>query len=393
MSPMVAALARRVLWRLTLAATGGLRVEGRLPRGGCVVVANHASHADSAALLAAVGARHRPRIAAAADYWFAREWLAAVCRALAAGFPVRRSGGGSADLDLAAATLRNGGSMVIYPEGTRSRDGRLGTFRTGAARLAARAGVPLVPVAISGTRRVLPVHGRLGRGRVTVRIGTPVTVADPTTATEAARSQIETMLAVPATLPPRSRGRDLAARASSGRLGVAVVGGWAVAEAISWPVLPEVVLFAALLAVPRRWWVLVPTAVAGSVAGGVLAWTLAVAGVNAPQPLTTEPMRERAVQQLETGGATAVRGQPLSGVPYKAYAAQAGRLGVDPVAFAGESLLGRTPRIATLGLVFAGIGAMVDRRPRAYPWLLVFGIGGFIPGLVIVLASVGASGG
>ncbi|MFW6090537.1 MAG: 1-acyl-sn-glycerol-3-phosphate acyltransferase [Actinomycetota bacterium] len=392
---MVAALARRLLWRLTLAATGGLRVEGRLPRGGSVVVANHTSHADSAALLAAVGARHRPRIAAAVDYWFTRGWRAAVCRALAAGFPVRRGGGGggSADLDAAAATLRNGRSMVVYPEGTRSRDGRLRPFRTGAARLAATAGVPLVPVAISGTRRVLPVHGRLHRGRVTVRIGTPVTVADPKAATDAARSQIGVMLSTPPTFPPRSRSRELIARAFAGRLGVAIVGGWAVAEAVSWPVLPEVALFAALLAVPRRWWVLVPTAVAGSVAGGVLAWTLAATGIDAPQPLTTEPMRERAAQQLETAGATAVRGQPLSGVPFKVYAVQAGRLGVDPVAFAGESVLGRAPRIATLGLVFAGVGALLDRRPRAYPWLLVFGIGGFIPGLVIVLASVGASGG
>jgi len=172
---MIAALGRSVLWRLVLTGTGGLRVDGRLPARPCVLVANHNSHADTAALLAAVPAWRRPVVAAAADYWFARPVRALTCRTLVGGFPVRRAGGGAADLAGAAALLAAGHDVIVYPEGTRSRDGSVAEFRSGAARLASRAGVPLVPVGITGTRRLLPVHGRPGHARVTVRFGTPTT--------------------------------------------------------------------------------------------------------------------------------------------------------------------------------------------------------------------------
>jgi 1-acyl-sn-glycerol-3-phosphate acyltransferase len=178
-----AAVARHLLWRLVLALTGGLTVLGSLPRGGCVVVANHSSHADTAALLAALDARHAPRVAAAADYWFAGGWRPAVCRALAAAFPVRRTGGGNTDMAAAVALLRVGRSVVVYPEGTRG-GGAPARFHSGAFRLAAAAGVPVVPVGIAGTADLLPKHGRLRRGRVTVRIGPPVR-ADADAAREA----------------------------------------------------------------------------------------------------------------------------------------------------------------------------------------------------------------
>lgn len=179
---MIASGGRRWAWRAVLRLTGGLRVRGAPPQGACVVVANHSSHADTAALLAALPARTRPVVAAAADYWFgrpARSWL---CRLLVGGFPVRRGGGGSADLAAASRVLAAGRTVVIYPEGTRSRDGRLGRFRGGAARLAAQAGVPLVPVAITDTRRLLPVHGRLCRTAVTVHFGPAMAGADIDTA-------------------------------------------------------------------------------------------------------------------------------------------------------------------------------------------------------------------
>jgi 1-acyl-sn-glycerol-3-phosphate acyltransferase len=168
---IVAALLRRGLWRTVLACRGGLRVDGRLPDGGCVVVANHTSHADTAALLAALPAHRRPVVAAAADYWFAHRRRAVLCRVLAAGFPVRRGGGGTGDLTAAEAMLRRGRVVIVYPEGTRSRDGSLGEFRSGAARLASAASVPLVPVGIAGTGELLPVHGWPGRARVRIRIG------------------------------------------------------------------------------------------------------------------------------------------------------------------------------------------------------------------------------
>jgi 1-acyl-sn-glycerol-3-phosphate acyltransferase len=185
-----AALARRTLWRAVLALTGGLHVEGAVPSGPCVIVANHSSHADTAVLLAALHARTRPGVAAAADYWFASRLRTAACRGLVGAFPVRRDGGGSADLLATSDALGGGRIVIVYPEGTRSRDGGLARFHSGAARLAARAGVPLVPAAIVGTRELLPVHGRLPlrRTAVEVRFGAP------TGEIAAARGQIEILL-------------------------------------------------------------------------------------------------------------------------------------------------------------------------------------------------------
>lgn len=179
MNKLIQASGRRMLWRAVLTLTGGVRVSGGLTSGPCVIVANHSSHADTAALLAAVPARHRPAVAAAADYWFARSGRRLLCRATCAAFPVRRGGGGSADLAAAAWLLAAGRDVVVFPEGSRSRDGCPGVFHTGAVRLARDAGVPVVPVRIEGTGALLPVHGRPHRARVRVRFAAPVDVSGP----------------------------------------------------------------------------------------------------------------------------------------------------------------------------------------------------------------------
>jgi 1-acyl-sn-glycerol-3-phosphate acyltransferase len=235
------AWARRVLWRAVLSLTGGLRVHGaaELPPGPCLIVANHSSHADTAALIAALPAWRRPVVAAAADYWFRGGFRPAICRALCAAFPVRRSGGGSADLAAATRLLAAGHDVIVFPEGTRSRDGQIGDFRRGAARLAAAAGAPLVPAGISGTRALLPPggfgwtggpgraggagrlssadrldsSGRLGgagrprRGAVTVRFGAPVFVgpvfADLAAAVDDATAEARERVVALATGSPR----------------------------------------------------------------------------------------------------------------------------------------------------------------------------------------------
>jgi 1-acyl-sn-glycerol-3-phosphate acyltransferase len=124
---------------VVLGVTGGLRVSGAaaLPAGACVIVANHS-------------------------------------RVLCAAFPVRRAGGGGADLAAAARLLAAGHDVIVYPEGTRSRDGRIGDFHRGAARLAALAGVPLIPAGITGTRTLLPPGGSACRAPVAVRFGAPL---------------------------------------------------------------------------------------------------------------------------------------------------------------------------------------------------------------------------
>jgi 1-acyl-sn-glycerol-3-phosphate acyltransferase len=90
-------------------------------------------------------------------------------------FGVRR---GAADLEafrLAEGVLRDGNVLGIYPEGTRSRDGKIGTFRDGAALLALRSGAPVVPVAVSGTEQLWPRGALLPRraARIHMVIGEP----------------------------------------------------------------------------------------------------------------------------------------------------------------------------------------------------------------------------
>ncbi|MDB4975934.1 MAG: 1-acyl-sn-glycerol-3-phosphate acyltransferase [Myxococcaceae bacterium] len=72
-------------------------------------------------------------------------------------------------------TLEGGLSVMIFPEGTRSRDGALGAFKSGAFQLAIEAGVPVLPLALAGTRACLPTgSGMLGEARAVVRILPPV---------------------------------------------------------------------------------------------------------------------------------------------------------------------------------------------------------------------------
>ena len=82
-------------------------------------------------------------------------------------------------LNDAAARVADGASVLIFPEGTRSTDGRLHPFKTGAILLAIKAGVPVVPVGFNGTFQVLPRGRLLARGGdVVLRIGTPLPTKD-----------------------------------------------------------------------------------------------------------------------------------------------------------------------------------------------------------------------
>jgi 1-acyl-sn-glycerol-3-phosphate acyltransferase len=173
----ISCVLRHWIWRLASAVSGGLTVTGQWgTSGGCVVVANHSSHADTAVLLAALPPKAQPVFGAAADYWFDVSVRRFIATALAGVLPVRRSGGGSYAALLAAArpALKAGRTVVLYPEGTRSTDGHIGEFRSGALRLARECGVPIVPVALTGTADVLPKGGSWSPAPMQVRIGEPV---------------------------------------------------------------------------------------------------------------------------------------------------------------------------------------------------------------------------
>jgi membrane protein YqaA with SNARE-associated domain len=268
--------------------------------------------------------------------------------------------------------------VVVYPEGTRG-GGEPGGFHTGAFRLAAAAGVPVVPVGIRGTADLLPKHGRLHRGPVAVRIGTPVT-PDPV----AARAEVARLAAEGATVPD-SRWRSGAARVAVSWLGVALVAAWAFAEAVVWPLVPELVLFALVVAAPRAGLRLVPTAVLASMAGGLV--TLALGAVAPHAPLVTDRMRVQVHAEVAAEGAAAVRHQPLSGIPFKVYAAEAGRAHVAPLPFLGAAVTHRGMRIAFVGAGCALLGGALRRARHLYPAVLLGGTAGFAVGFALVVAG------
>ena len=75
--------------------------------------------------------------------------------------------------------MRRGTNVIIYPEGTRSEEERLGAFKSGGFHLAIQAGVPVIPVSVSGSRRITPKHSlRIERGRIRVRFGRPIPTKD-----------------------------------------------------------------------------------------------------------------------------------------------------------------------------------------------------------------------
>ncbi len=388
------AVTRKALWRAVLALSGGLRVRGaaRLPPDPCVIVANHNSHADTAALIAALPARRRPAVAAAADFWFCSGFRSWTCQALCGAFPVRRSGGGSADLAAAARLLAAGRDVVVFPEGTRSRDGEVGGFHLGAARLAAAARVPLVPVGITGTRTLLPPAGTDARPRrsvVTVRIGVPVgDLPDLPDLTAEARARVVALV----TAPREPAASDSALRVRVARFalswrGLLLVAAWAFGEALSWPLLPELALAVLCVAAPRAGLRLSAAAAVGSVVGGGVGYLLAARGIELPEPLTTARMHATAAAQVAAHGAAAVRAQPLSGIPFKVYVAAAGAHRAGLARFLVESAQARAARILAVGMIATVAAACVGRLRRFYPLYLLALAAVFTGGLVAVLAA------
>jgi 1-acyl-sn-glycerol-3-phosphate acyltransferase len=158
--------------------------------GPVIFVANHCSHVDTPALLASLPGRFRRRtaVAAAADYFYARQVLAHAVSLAFCTVPLERRGGGVS----AEATshmrglIADGWSLVVFAEGTRSRDGRVARLRSGAAVLAAEHGVPIVPVHVGGTHAAMPSGsgwmsrpqdgGRFGRHAIPVSFGPPIAV-------------------------------------------------------------------------------------------------------------------------------------------------------------------------------------------------------------------------
>jgi 1-acyl-sn-glycerol-3-phosphate acyltransferase len=157
------------------------RVEGleNIPSSGAFILApNHSSHADTAVIFTVVpNSRHRLVAAAARDYFFTGNLMQTSARMLYNIIPVEREAQRGRDpLRHVQRALREGYGVLIYPEGTRSRDGKVGPFRGGIGRLIRQfPEVPVLPVYIEGTTRVMPKGKVIPRpGLVFVKIGTPM---------------------------------------------------------------------------------------------------------------------------------------------------------------------------------------------------------------------------
>jgi len=176
----VAYWAMKVLLSPVFHLTWRIKVEGRehVPATGPVILApNHVTFLDSMFLPLVL--RRRVTFVAKAEYF--DSWKTAWFFRAAGQIPMRREGGSASERALASArdVLKSGKVLGIYPEGTRSPDGRLYRGHTGAARLALGCGAPIIPVGVVGTTLVQPPGSNRPRPfkKVTVRFGPPLDLA------------------------------------------------------------------------------------------------------------------------------------------------------------------------------------------------------------------------
>jgi 1-acyl-sn-glycerol-3-phosphate acyltransferase len=165
--------AAKALWRPVVEGLGNVPADGPV-----IVASNHLSFADS--LVIPIVAPRKVVFLAKEDYFTGRGVSGALQRAWFEGMgmiPVDRDDtrAALASLDIALDVLGRGEAFGIYPEGTRSRDGRLYRGRTGVAHLALTSGAPVVPVGLAGTEQLQPVGSRLPRlAKVSVKFGEPL---------------------------------------------------------------------------------------------------------------------------------------------------------------------------------------------------------------------------
>jgi len=167
---VIAALSLPILYGLYR-----LKARGRenLPEGGYVLACNHVSSFDPWPLGLPLWPRTWLRFMAKSElYWFPMKLIVDGAGA----FPVKRGQRDIAAIETAIRLAREGNVIAMFPEGTRRTKGLVKRFearpRTGAARIALEAGVPLVPAAVSGTDRLLRL------GKIRIAYGAPIELDD-----------------------------------------------------------------------------------------------------------------------------------------------------------------------------------------------------------------------
>jgi 1-acyl-sn-glycerol-3-phosphate acyltransferase len=152
-----------------------VRVEGleNIPPGVCIFAANHISNVDPIAFVPAIPRR----VSVLLKSELFRIPILSTAMRLAKFVPVDRADkeAAVASVNVALGVLKEGLSLAVYPEGTRSPDGRLKPFKKGTFALAIEAGVPIVPVSISGAQHLMRKgEWTMRPGEIVVRFGPPV---------------------------------------------------------------------------------------------------------------------------------------------------------------------------------------------------------------------------
>lgn len=169
----------KILWARYV--TFDVRGRENIPEGPCLFVSNHLSNADALALDRAFAPR---KVWFLAGVKLQTTDMTRLGTEIVQTIPIRPNSPDVEALKRAVETLKQGHSVLIFPEGGRSRTGALIPGKKGAGLIARRAGVPVVPVALTGTEKLLPINDQDMAGErphpatVTVTIGKPFYVKD-----------------------------------------------------------------------------------------------------------------------------------------------------------------------------------------------------------------------
>ena len=174
-------LLKPLVWRLATVTVLGREKLDNLSRP-FVVVSNHTSHLDTPLIYGALPRRLARYVAAgaAADYFFDVWWRKGLTALFFNAFPVDRVGLRGRK-GLATSLLDDEVPLLLFPEGTRSRTGEMGTFKPGAAALCISRDVPCLPMAIVGAAEAMPYGAKWpvrGRQPVFVTFGEPMRAED-----------------------------------------------------------------------------------------------------------------------------------------------------------------------------------------------------------------------
>jgi long-chain acyl-CoA synthetase len=145
--------------------------------GPVIFIANHQSHLDAPDIIKALPRhiRTKTNVAAAKDYIFGNRATGFLSRIIFNTFPLDRYGCIDESLANIGKILDKGNSVLIFPEGTRTRDGLMQDFKKGIGVIAPEMGVPVIPIKISGNYEILPrKHHIPKRGKTTITIGDPI---------------------------------------------------------------------------------------------------------------------------------------------------------------------------------------------------------------------------